>query len=73
MELFDKHLTDYITARDKENDITDVPYWNRLSIDESDPKFDEELKKLINDYGVPEANDNNVVDTPEMFDLYINM
>ena len=42
MELFDKHLTDYITARDKENDITDVPYWNQLYIDEKNLKFDDE-------------------------------
>ena len=41
MEVFDKHLTDCITERDNENDITDMPDWNWLSIDEQDPKFDE--------------------------------
>ena len=41
MEVLDKHLTDRITARDKEQDITDVPDWIILSIDEYYPKFDE--------------------------------
>ena len=40
MEVFDKNLNDCINARYKENDITDVKYWNRLSIDEHDPEFD---------------------------------
>ena len=66
MEVFDKHLTDRITVRDKENDITNVPYCNRLSIDEHNTKFDEEFKKLISDDGVPEANYNNAVKTPAM-------
>ena len=73
MEVLDKHLTDRITARDKEQDITDVPDWIILSIDEYYPKFDEQFKKLIRNYGVIEAEDNNAVDMPEMFDSYINM
>ena len=28
---------------------------------------------MIIDDGVPEDNDNNAVETPEMFDLYINI
>ena len=73
MEVFYQHLNDCITARDKENYITNVPDCNWLSIDENDPKFDEEFKKVIINDGVSEANDNNVVDMPEMFDSYINM
>ena len=73
MECFDRHLTNHIIARDKENDITDVLYWNQLSIDENDPKFDEYFKKVISDNGVPEANNNNSVNKPEIFDSYINM
>ena len=73
MEVFDKHLTDCITTRDKENDITDVPDWNSLSIDEHDTNFDGEFKKVISNDGVTEADDNNAVKTPEMFDSYINM
>ena len=37
MEVFDEHLTDIITARVKENDITNMPDWNWLYIDEHDP------------------------------------
>ena len=73
MEVFDKHLTDRITARDKYNYINNVPDWNWLSIDEHDIKFDEEFKKVISENCLPEANDNNAVRTPDMFDLYINM
>ena len=73
MEVFGKHLTDHITARDKDDDITDVTYWNRLSISKHDLKFDEEFKKVISNDGVPEADDHNAVETPEMFDSFINM
>ena len=59
--------------RDNENDITDVPDRNRLSIDEHNPKFDEKSKKVISNDGVPGADDNNAVGITEMFDLYINM
>ena len=55
MEVFDKNLTDQITSRDNKNDITDVTYWNRLSIDEHDPKFDEEFKKVISYDGISDA------------------
>ena len=40
MEVVYKHLTGCITVRDKENYIANVPDWNRLYIDENDPKFD---------------------------------
>ena len=73
MEVFDKHLTDCITARDEGNDITNVPDWNWLSINENDPKFGEYSKTVISDNGVPYSDDNNAVDMPEMFDSYINM
>ena len=73
MEVFDKHLNYQITTRDKDNDITNVPYWNQLSIDEHDYNFDEEFKKVISDDGVPEFDDNNASDAPEIFDSYINM
>ena len=52
MEVFDNHLTGSITARDKDNDINNVIAWNRLSIDEHNPNFDEEFKKLISKDGV---------------------
>ena len=71
--MFDKHLTDRITARDKKNDIINVLDWNRLFIDEHDPKYDEEFKKVKSENGVPEADDNNAVNTPEMFEWYINI
>ena len=71
MKVFDRHMTDRITVRDKDNYITNVQDCNRLSIDEQNPKFDEEFKKVIIDDGVPDADNNNVVDTPEMFDSYI--
>ena len=71
MEVLDKHLTDRITTKDKENNSTNVPDWNRLSIDENDPKFDEEVKKVISDDGVPKAHNNNAVNTPELFDSCI--
>ena len=73
MEVFDNHLNDCITPRNKENSITNMSDWNRMSIDEHNPKFDEEFKKVISGNVVPEANDSNVVDTHEIFDLYINM
>ena len=73
MEVFDKNLTDCITVRKNQNDIINVTDYNWLSIDEHNPKFDEDFKKVISNYGVSEANDNNLVKTTDMFDLYINM
>ena len=50
-----------------------MPDWNWLSIDKQDYKFDDEFNKVISSDGVPEDDNNNAVDTPEMFDSYINM
>ena len=72
-EVFDKNLNDRITMRDQQKDITNVPYWNRLSVDENNTNFDEDFNKLISGDDVPEADDNNAVKTPDMFDSYINM
>ena len=73
MELFDKYLTDCTKVRDKENDITDVPDWNRLSNYEHDTNFDEEFKKVMSNDGVKEDDDINAVETPEMLYSYINI
>ena len=73
MKLINNHLTDHITARDKENDITNVPDWNQLSIAEQNPKFDEYFNKVVSNDGVTEANDSNAVKTPDIFDSYIKM
>ena len=71
--MFDSHLTDRITVRDKNNYIANVTDCNRLSIDEQNPKFDEYFNIEISNDGVTEANDNNAVETPEIFYSYINM
>ena len=47
----------------------DVPDWNRLSIDESDPQFRKDFQDIINDPGIPD------VDTPQesfVNDEYLN-
>ena len=36
--------------------LTEVPHWNRLSYDESNPVFMEEFDKAISDAGMPEAD-----------------
>ena len=53
IKVFDNHLTDHITARDKKNYITNVPDCNRRSIYKHDPKLDEELNKVVSGNGVP--------------------
>ena len=73
MEVFYKNLNDCITTMDKDNYITDVPDFNRLSFDEHDLNFDEYFKRVISDDGVIKADDNNAVKTPNICDSYINM
>ena len=36
--------------------MDEIPDWNRLSLNELDPDFDEEFRKVINDNDVPEAD-----------------
>ena len=82
MTQFDKLLSERLNAKDKDNDINTVPDWNRLSIDEFDPAFDSEFNKVIDDDGIPHAEDANVKQeptmnndavTPQMVDSYIDM
>ena len=73
MEVFDSHITDRITVRDRKNYIINVPDWYWLSIDKHNPKFDEDFKKEIIDDSVTEAGADNLVETPEIFHSYINM
>ena len=37
-----------------------VPDWNGLSLNELDPNFDEEVRKLISDDDVPNAEHDNI-------------
>lgn len=56
MRQYDTHIKERLDAIDKDTDLTEVPYWNQLSIDEFDPDCDEEFHEVINDEGVPEAD-----------------
>ena len=72
MNEYAEGLKKCLEAKDIEANITEIPDWNRLSMDKSDPDFKEEFNKVINDETIPEADDLKE-DTPEMFDQYINM
>ena len=61
--------------RDQDLNVSDVPDWNRLSVDESDPEFYDEFNRVIDDENVPHEDVAPPQDDepPEMFDNYINM
>jgi hypothetical protein len=69
---YNEGLKRRLEAKDIDANVTDVPDWNRLSMDESDPDFNEEFNKVISDDAIPEADDTEQ-STPEIFDQYINM
>jgi hypothetical protein len=78
---FDKHIKDKFDAKDVDlsAEVSEVPEWNRLSIDENDPEFTEAFTETISDDSVPEADTDQTQQeqkeefTPEIFDHYVNM
>ena len=60
----DELLSNRLDADDKEVNITKVPEWNQLYLDEHDPKFFDEFNKVINDEIIPETmNTNHLIRT----------
>ena len=78
MKEYTKGLSRRLDAKDMDSHIMDIPDWNCLSMDESDPVFNKEFNKVINDDSIPEADDTEestspMPEMPEIFDQYINM
>jgi hypothetical protein len=84
MRDFDQHLDERldIIHADPSHEPSDIPDWNRLSLDELDPEFDAEFNKIINDEGVPEADeeqkkyekeDSKPESSSDAFDPYLGM
>ena len=69
MEVYDSKIEQRLYVKDQDIDIMDVPQWNRLSTNEDDPDFWDEFEKVINDEGIPEADNTSL----ELEDSYINM
>ena len=55
MAEYDELLNKNIGAKNTELLRDEIPDWNRLSLNELDPKFDKENNKIISDEGVPKA------------------
>ena len=60
MKSYDESLSKNIDARNTSLSMDEVPDWNRLSLNELDPDFDEEFKKVISDDDVPNAEHDNI-------------
>ena len=76
MRDYDQLLSSNIDAKNTSLSMDDVPDWNRSSLNELDPDFDEEFNKVINDNGIPEADqpDLNAINIHEISnDGYIDM
>ena len=84
---FNKHLHERldVISKDPSHQSSEIPDWNRLSLNEDDPEFDIEFKKVISDDSIPEADvaqkniedeDKDVTEeTPssDAFDPYLGM
>ena len=57
--IYDGGLKKRLETKDMELSTDDVPDWNRLSLNEDDPEFNEEFHFVIKDDNVPEADDEN--------------
>ena len=72
MKLYDEHLSGRLNIRSPFSNISSVPDWNRLSLDESDPDFAERYYRVINDSEVIEADDrNNTTGPVPIPDIYM--
>ena len=61
MTEFDEHLEKRldILGSDSSSMPSEIPDWNRLSLDEDDPSFDEDFNKIINNDDIPEADEES--------------
>ena len=59
MKDYDKLLANNIDAKKTSLSMDDVPDWNRLSINELDPDFDQEFNKVISDDDIPDADQDS--------------
>ena len=60
MEKINILLNKRLDHKDVDINISSVPYWNILFIDELDPEFDNEYHKVISDGDVPHADEDQL-------------
>ena len=78
-EQLDKRLD--VIGSEATNKDNDNPDWNRLSLDEGDPIFDDDFMKVINDEQFPEADEEDLEvggdekhsSSHDTFDPYLHM
>ena len=75
MQRYDKQIADIDDAAAAEQGLNhgEIPDWNRLSLDEDDPEFLEANERIVDDDGIPHAEDQEDSHTPDTLDPYINM
>ena len=73
MATYDTKIEHRHDVKDKDINLTQVPHWNRLSYEENDPNFMEEFGKVIDDDGVPNAEDECSPLLTDQEDAYVNM
>ena len=66
MRLHDEKIEQQLQVKEQDDDLSEVPQWNRLSMNKDDPEFCEEV---INDDNSPESDP--VVDKSNNY--YLNM
>ena len=54
-------------------DLSDVPRYNHLSLEEADEDFRNEFQKVINDSELPETDDADESSKEAFFDYFVNM
>ena len=68
MEIYEKEIHDKVTkTRETELNVSDMPQWNRLALNEYDNEFTTEFQNTVSDEFIPEADDYYLNDG------YVNM
>ena len=70
MKDYDEMLAKNIDAKNTTLSMDEVPDWNRLSLNELDPDFDEEFRKVISDDDVPDADHEGEPEDPNPINIH---
>lgn len=74
MQLYEDKVEKLLeTMDDPSQDLSDVPRYNHLALEEADEDFRKEFQKVINDKELPDVDDADESAKETFFDYFVNM